>query len=290
MKVRRGNVPGRRQGSFQLSRSQILVASLLVILVSVALFAWANRGEEPNSILSAFASALLAIGVVSLISEFILKVTFTNELLDLVGLEKHLHEVGSRFVREGSSIDWPAFLARGSEITAILLEPAPWTGREWSHVVSAAKDRATRVKIYLPDPQADPSRTVAEHLQRDVAEYRQELSQAADTMERTWKGARKATAPLHPASSLTIEYLAAAPAYSMVTSDDDAVLLLQSIVAGDAPPDNLALGFRARRGFMAQWVTERLREIDETATAPKWTDALTEPAADPTGEGDNGGA
>ncbi|MCH6230165.1 hypothetical protein MK786_05380 [Microbacterium sp. CFH 31415] len=91
------------------------------------------------------------IGIVNLVSDLVLQKSVSDDLVDLIGLERRLVESGLDDVRSAADVDW-SYLVRGDrELTCFVLNPEQFRMLIWPRILEASKDRLEKIEIILPE-------------------------------------------------------------------------------------------------------------------------------------------
>lgn len=183
-------------------------------------FFWAAVG-------SALLSTVLALGV----SEVVLKPLFTADLLRLAHLEARFSSIALRDVGLQDRIDWRSLYSKASEIDIVVDDPKAWMSRDLDNVIACAARRA-RVRIFMPAPEGDASRQVADLLSVPLDGYREQVLDVEKRVKEAWTRRQGK----HVQAEIQIHFLLTAPASFMARFDDEVVIAIEAGLGREAKP------------------------------------------------------
>lgn len=262
------------KGGFALTRATLVIAVLLLLGASFACFVWAASSSGTESAVAvALASTLLSIGVAIFVTEVALKPIFTRDILQLIGLRQRLHDLALADITPDTGVAWDELYESSTTIAVVVTRPNNWRDNHLSRLLAAAKSRPVAIDVYFPDPASQAAVHVAAYLDVEAAAYQAEVSQAAEDVELAWQAARSSNPGLHRKSSLTIQYLTAAPQQHVVRFDGAYVFVVPPTTPGRTGW-HLALRFRpAATSEATSWLEDEWRKTtSRVATAPKFSD------------------
>jgi hypothetical protein len=243
--------------------TRTVIISLILVGLGFAGLAYvsARSIDFASALLSNLASAVLTIGVVALVYEWFMRRAITADLLDLVGLKQNLSDAGIQEVTEEARLDWGEVLTGGSDFELLLVDPTAWYEREWSYILSAGRQRAIHLQLYLPDPDAHELEALAISLALQPDEFRQTVKRVARQVEDGWKTARAADEPIKTGSSIQISLYMGFPTHALLRADDEVVLLLYASLGRQPGTQATALRFRRTTDgkFPAAWFDAQFR-------------------------------
>jgi hypothetical protein len=166
---------------------------------------------------------------VAVVFDVFFRAEFANELLELVGLEKVLHDAGIRSIANESDIDWRAVFEAGSRMAIVLTKPLSWVDREWGHVLAAAQNRKAAVEVFVPDPGAEGFGVLADQVGVTKEELASDIEQAEAAIGDQWR-AHDDRRLLARGSTLEVYRYPATVAMSVVACDDRAWVIVPALV------------------------------------------------------------
>ncbi|WP_313480270.1 hypothetical protein [Microbacterium sp.] len=149
----------------------MIVIALVSLVVGIVLIWISTSLETPASeILAALGTVIPTIGLVNLVSDLVLQKSVSDDLVDLIGLERRLVDSGLDDVRSAADVDWSHLVRADRELTCFVLNPEQFRMLIWPRILEASKDRLEKVEIILPElPDSVPAPSVdlsAERVER----------------------------------------------------------------------------------------------------------------------------
>jgi hypothetical protein len=124
----------------------------VLFLLIIAAQVYLPDGTAKEAIVSVLLS-VLAVLIVSLVWDVLMRQAWTDELLTLVKLERGLKTAGIRGVGQESDIAWKDFLDGMDELHFIVRDLDLWLNTRFAQVITTAGgDRPLRLHLYIPDP------------------------------------------------------------------------------------------------------------------------------------------
>jgi hypothetical protein len=170
--------------------------SVVLLTAGVAILAAGEGGQVMRNIAVALGSALLGVGSLSLLWELGGKRSFTEEILERVGLSAEVSQAGLLRITDSlREIDCGSLLRETTQLDVVFVSNTTWM-RTWREELRASASRpGSRMRFVVPDP--DNDNVMAEIAQRferierqqlvnrvrEVVEAVSELSQLPGTVE-----------------------------------------------------------------------------------------------------------
>lgn len=261
---------GERFRSFW-TRSMLVAA--LVTLACFGAFALLVQGapqpvgEAPDSkfhfssnwyaVLQAIISAVLSIGLISLIYEAFLRQTYGEDLARYLRLRASMVASGLRDVLPDGRFDWGTVLKDVSEVRAILRNPVAWLPAHQDELFEAARKRAVQLTIAVPDRDGP----LIEEVAKGCGLSKEQLQNAIDTAVKMFTLAwdtKKAN--VSAGTTFRIVPYTSIPSYEVVIGGEDVVLLLGGPDSTVAPSERLAIAFEGGPGarYPTDWLIQQL--------------------------------
>jgi len=262
----------------------MIAGSAVVVAAGAGLIVVSTK--TGSGVAAAFGSAFLSLGMVTLFSEFFLRTQYLEDVLELVGLEREIHQSGFIGISTEGRQDWANLYASASSVRILSINPQAWIDREWGEVLEAARRREVTVDVYLPSPhELTVYEAAAERVSVAPDVYRSNILEGCKVLEARWKSAKRAAKPLHPKSSLRIDFVNVSPAYSLVQVDETGIILLQPTVPGSTTDDGFVMRFDlGRTQSVTTWFANRWLATDARCTGvPHYTDRQPSESAAPAG-------
>jgi len=261
-----GNTLNRQRLRLERSRWRAIAASLAVTLVAVILTYYA-ASRDPGVVtttIQTVASALLAIGLVTLVYDLLIRQAFTRDVLDAVHISENLTNARVQRISNQLNLDWEAILAGCTNFSILLLDPSSWIEREWNHVLTAGRQRIVHVVAYLPKANTPGFGVLAEHLGFEHDEFEDRINNARSVCENMWNNAARGEPRLKKGSTLRIRLYDAVPGYGLVIADDHAVVTLPGSLDKSAGAGYVLVHFTGVAGsFPASWLSAQLGPLTE---------------------------
>lgn len=247
---------GRRP--FGLSLAWTITACGILILVGLAIVALSGE----NQTAAGLGGAVFSLGVVSLISEFYLKSSYTRDLIELVDLSNHVREVGFLGARPDRQTAWDRVLSGARDIRIYLPQPTSWADREWPDVLHQAQVRDVAVRVYVPDAEGPNLAGQASMLGHDGSRLAANLLDVVTRLSSEWRSSRNAGS-LRPSSSLTIHAVTDVMPYGLVAVDGEHFLLAYDASTTSFTAGPLAVHFaRQDTAYPLEWFKRQWENID----------------------------
>lgn len=202
-------------------------------------------GQTTYTVLTDACSALLSIGLLSLIFELLLRESYARALRKFLGLKGALVASGLTDIKTGS-VDLSARLAHATTVQAVVRDPHAWVLAHYSDVVAAATSRATTITLLFPDVDSPHFPALAESLDYSQDELRNSLDLAVSAIQQRWGTVGR----IHAGSTIVVKTVQL-PLFEITCVDDYAVCALDSsiehrqggpglvfVFEGDGPPSN----------------------------------------------------
>lgn len=247
-----------------LTRSHLVTWTVVCVALGVASLV------PSNAPLNAVGSALISIAGALFITEIILKPIYTNDILEIVGVDHELQQSGLASLRVESQTDLAGFYEHSNGIVAFVSEPQSFRERHWPEIVSAARSRGISVTILVPERGRAAS---AQLIGLETSDgYDTIVSQMCAAIEQDWRG-RVDARLVHAQSQLTIEPIATVPPYGVALTDRGLSIILNPI-APTPTSSRLAIMFNIRgRSHVLDWVRERTGALQSLRGTPYWRSA-----------------
>jgi hypothetical protein len=133
-------------------KARLLSLGFTLLGLVILVFLPPHFSSRHDIIVLNLGAVFLSIGVIALAYDAYLHRAFTDELLQLVQLERNVADAGVLEVTEEYAFDWEARLGRCTELQALVLNPASFIQRVWPHVQAAMRQHPVRISVLLPDP------------------------------------------------------------------------------------------------------------------------------------------
>lgn len=251
------------------------MAALVVLVLGAGLYVLSGiSGGLPASVLSGLASAFVALGIVTIISETLLKNAFTADLLELVGIERELYNAGVLSITEEPDFDWRQFTGEAGKVEAIVLNPVRWRTSVWPHLLRVARRPGGRnITVSFIDPTAEGVVQHAARLTRETpTTYGAQVTSVADALEQDWKSGQIGSRAVDM-SELTINFLPYVPPYSVVRADSATCIVLTPVFPDAGGQEGRCIVFREMAGTTSphEWCAEGIGLLVRAAPAPQYT-------------------
>lgn len=228
----------------------------------------------PKSVVLGIASALVALGVVTFASEFILKGAFTEDVLDISNLKHEVYNAGILQVTDESEMNWQELISDTREVRVVALRPARFQQSMWRHILRLATDRDLTVRITLVDPKSSAVKQVAERLGETTEYYADEINRTAKAIENEWNRAKSTSAWRSRKSELHIDTISAASTHSIIRVDGKTCLIAEPVLADAGSQTTMVITFRDMAGmsFAQRWLADGLQDVAKYSEAPLYSD------------------
>lgn len=266
---------GRRP--FDLSLAWTLTACGLLILTGLLIVALSGDSQTVAGV----GGAVFSLGVVTLISEFYLKSSYTRDLIDLVDLSNHVREVGFLAARPERQTRWDDVFSGARSIRIYLPQPTSWADREWPDVLQQARARDVSVEIYVPDPEGPNVAGHASMLGHDSGRLAENLRDVTSRLGTEWRAALDAGS-LKASSSLTVYAVTDVMPYGLVAVDGEHFLLAYDASTRSFTAGPLAVCFSRQDldypfdWFKRQWDNIVARQYDKVFESQPSAPSLSE--------------
>lgn len=250
----------------------LIFGSIVIGVIGYIVAEWVPT--TPKSIILGLASALVALGVVTFASEFILKSAFTEDVLGISELKHEVYNAGILQVAEESEITWLDLLGETRTVDVVGLRPSRLQANVWPHILRLAAARDLNVSIHFVDPDSVAAGNLAARLGETNEHYIDEIKRVAKNIEQEWKRAKTTVAWRGRRSTLQIEAIDAAPMHSIVKVDGKSCLIVEPALVSAGSQSTMVMVFRdmAGRSFPQRWLEEGLQDISNVTVAPLFSD------------------
>ena len=250
------------------------------MLIFIGLLVVALSGESQTA--AGVGGAIFSLGVVSLISEFYLKSSYTRDLIDLVDLSNHTREVGFLGARLDRQTAWGQTFSGARRVRIYIPQATSWADREWPEVLQQAKARDVSVEIYVPDTYGANVPGQASVLGQDAQRLCENVRDVITRLSSEWRSAEDASS-LKESSRLTISAVSDVMPYGLVAVDSDHYLLAYDASTRGPTAGPLAVNFARQdvdypiEWFKRQWDNIEARQYDKAfesiRSAPRLSDS-----------------
>lgn len=253
----------QRPRAFRVSRPVTITLALAIAILGVFLFYLGSPEKEDNHLLISIGSALFTLGLVSLISDLFLRSVYTYDLLELVQLQEHVHQVGFLETALESRVTWDEIYADRRRFRFLLANPQGWAVREWQSVLEVARSTAIVVDVYLPNVELQPALDVGASMGFDQKDYHQLITQTARSLEASWK-LGKARREISDDAHLSIYRVDDPVLFTLIQLDDNFALILHQSGLPTQPADGLAMRYAiGDNALPGWWFKQQWRNLDE---------------------------
>lgn len=226
-----------------LLRATVIAAA--TVAISLALIALGVSLEEGfwKTLVITVATAILAIGGITLVYETYLRRTLTQDVLALVQLEESLADSGIQAVSKRSSVDWRTFFANAETVRLLPVDPIAWIVDEWVHAADASLHRDPTIEVYLPNPAGASLPLIAARLGHAPNPFGAEVQRILTRVETDCKTLHAR----HRAGRFTIYTYDGAPSFGLAVVDQRFVLSVPGLLDVPGAAKMIALRSSAAR-------------------------------------------
>jgi hypothetical protein len=194
------------KSAFQLSRTKAVVTALVAVGLGL-LLVWVGEGQSAESrrtVLTELGAVVISVGVVTVAYEWYLRRTFTEELLEVVGLQQALARVGIEKVCPLGDVDWAEVILDSREIAVLLIDPLPWMDENWPRLLERAHSEGSKIEIFVPHPSENHNlSSIASALGISESSLQNRLNDVVSLVRGGWSRAIE-SGRLHPRAELTL--------------------------------------------------------------------------------------
>lgn len=226
---------------------------------------------------SGIASAVLALGIVTFASEFILKTAFTEDVLDISNLRHEIYNAGIERVSNESDIDWAAICTSSRNVRVVALRPSRWKETMWPHILRSASSHPLAIQVVFVDPESASLNLMAHRLDVAPETYAAEIKETARAVESEWKRS-KTRASWNKQSTIQIDIIDGVSAHSVVRVDGITCLIAEPLLAASGSQATMVFVFRDMEGASVpqRWLAEGLDDVNERVGVPLYSDIKRE--------------
>lgn len=248
----------------------LILASLVVGIFLYVVAEWSEGILK--SIVSGMASALLALGVVTFASEYILKTAFTEDVLAISELKHEIYNAGIQKIAGESDVDWSAILASTRRVKVVALRPSRWQATMWPQILRSAGAHPLEVSVIFIDPGSASLTHMAHRLGETSDGYADEIKRTARAVENEWKRAKAGWG--NRESMLQVDIVDAVSTHSVVRVDGSTCLIAEPVLAAAGSQETLVFIFRdvVGQSLPQKWLTDGIQDIAERCGIPLFSD------------------
>jgi hypothetical protein len=207
------------------------------------------------SLCEAILTTLVAIGLISLLVEVLLRESFGRDLRKFLRLDEAVVGSGLQQIASEEYVNWQETLESASKISALIRDPTIWLNNNLPWILAACQKRATTVIIGLPDKGDDDLlAAIAGTIGVDAGTLAGRIQSAINSTENQWKGQEQF---LDSGSTLTIHPYGQVPLYESVVADDHVICMLPHARRHEQGDRQLTITFdQDRTGYPSRWLRE----------------------------------
>jgi len=243
------------------------VVALNVGLVLIAIGGFASAGNISadwiRDSISAIASAVLTVGLVSLLYEVLLRRSIGREILKLVGVQRSLAANQIASAGYESQIDWPEILAGASRFEILLIDPRSWVEANWAYLMEAARSHPVDVIVMLPNPDSENFSAICQMMRQDQGHLRSSIDSSTDWIEQSWRNAANESS-LKSGSKIKVTQFDDIPVHAGVKADRQLVILIYGVCSRQVGEPAFSVTFSGSdNSYPISWFVRQIREQSE---------------------------
>lgn len=252
--------------SKEVTNWKMIGVSLGVILLAVLLLSLGETIDPgwKKSVLQAFASSVLAVGALSVVYETLMRRSLQREFLRALNISSTLQKHQLVSVGRDREVDWTTFFDGSRRVFVLLTNPSSWIDQHWVVLRDLAKRKPLEINLIVPDPDwVGVEYISAYHGETDVDRFSARIHSAISVAESTWK-ADLDSGSLVGGGGLKITLMKHFPAYSVVSGEADAVVMMYSPTARRNGEEALFFRFSSTNPrYPLAWFMEELERLSK---------------------------
>lgn len=257
-------------------RTKLTVAlvALCCVVLGLLLLWWSTALGTPLSIiLGTLATVIITIGVVNLISDWILQRSITDDLISLIQTDRRLVEAGVDRFEQSEDVDWAELLSIDENAEFFVMDIPQFKTLIWPRVLDAAKSSLKTVNLVVVDVKKESTLiSYARRRSQDGENLAAEVMRFESEVERERK-AMKASSSTR--CTLTLRRSTITPANAYFESQKFSALFIDPLGFETGHTKSHLIIFRTeRRGRQfARWAPESAAALRARFTSPAYSDA-----------------
>jgi len=254
----------------KLFRAHLWLVATIVVAVAIGALLWIASQQPTNprpagdwqlgnttySVLVDAFSALLGVGLLSLVFELFLRESYAEALQTFLRLNSAITRSGLKDIDDRAP-DLSVELKAATTVKAIVRDPQAWVLAHYAYVLEAATARQTTIVLVFPDPGSPAFPAVAESLDVTESELKSGFDLALSALRQRWGTVGR----IHPGSTIKV-YLTALPLYEVTCIDESAVCVFDSSAEHRQGDRRLSLRFQTE-GDPVTWFRKQVDELTE---------------------------
>ncbi len=249
-----------------LSSSAVLVGIVLIII-------FAPQSGGVASVLNTLGTTFLTIGLVSFVSEYLLRRALTSDLIRKIDLKQRLHASGVDDVAvlpEHVTID--VFRASRSNVIATI-RPTKLLEQLWPEMEKECARNGAHFAVYMPDPDSAVITPLAHRLGLSPEVYSQQIRTAFDELKSRWTRSAQQLSKFDPKANLEVYFVSDDPGHSVISTDSKISLVIEPFNTADGADKAMVFSFRRfdELGKRAQWLSDSVDDLSRRGLVPDWS-------------------
>jgi len=256
--------------AWALSKSKLTTWTILAFVAGLALLIVGPLVSPPSlsTTLTAIGSAFLSISGALLITEYLLKPTYTADVLRLVGIDREIRQTGLSELRLETQVEWPSKYRRSNSVVALISEPQSFRQLHWPAIIDRAKHGEVSVTLLIPES-GQPAAAAAAGYSGQQSSFDEAITSLRVAIETEWRRLLS-SGQLSTNAQLTIDPVPTAAPFGVYMIGRVWCILLNALVP-DLTSGRMAIVFDAGDGSpLAQWVLDRMTIVDGQRETPLW--------------------
>lgn len=253
------------------TRLRVIIGMLICLVLGIAILWTSTSAPTPlNAVLSAVGTVVITVGAVNLVSDFFLKKSISDDLIELVNSDRSLATAGIDRITEFNKFDWDALIGASRRLTIAVVDLDRFRASIWPRVLAAAEHPGKSYQVLLPDRlNIDLAKDAASRTDSDIVTYQTALEKLESDLQKDWQQAQDKP-KLKSKSRLEIRRCAQIIRYQFILADTHAAVILEPLSATTRHIEVQVFRFSLNKGGqpVAAWLADSIEIAARKASAP----------------------
>ncbi len=197
-----------------------IIISLVLVLIGLIsfYFSYGNQNTE-YVLLSQISSAIISIGLLSIIWQLFLERTFLDEVLLNLNINNNLKEAGiTKIETNFRKIDWDSYFERVKDIDLFFAWSRTWRNTNRENLDNLS-NKDVNIRLILPDPDDnDTMNTLSNRWKMEANEVKTNIRETSDDFKSIFESNKRA--------HLRIWYIKLAPLFTLYRFDGETLMAI----------------------------------------------------------------
>lgn len=234
-----------------------VVLGLIVTAAGIGSLAWgAGKGGSAGVVLTSVGSALITIGILSVINDAFFKDALARDIMAAQRIQESITRAGLQAIESTDRLLLETLLEKAQRIVVRPRDPSDWADRQYASLLRAVRDHRVELDVHLPVPDTPYLDVMSERQRIPEHELKRRLDDLVNEIATAWDE----SVDRSKGSRLRIFQYTGVPSTGLLMTDE-LVLLDVGPSLRYAPADHASwtMVFKRDGSRLCEWAAMQLR-------------------------------